>query len=144
MKKKGFTLIEIVVVLAILAVLMPIGLKAYKYANDISVNLKKKSVLGEISELLSYAKYYCRSNDTAGRISITGNKEMTFRDDQNMSFYRKLILPEGLTFTTNYIVTCTSEGVLSANSIYIRSGNGHYYRISIAVGVDKVNFYEDE
>lgn len=143
MKKKGFTLIELIVVLAILAILLPLGLNAYKSARDISLNLQKKSAIGEISNLLSFAKYYCRKNETAGQLQVQGKKKMVFKDDTDLKVKGMVTLPEGLFFTTNYVLTCTSEGMLSASSIYIKNDSGKYYRITISVGVDKVNFYEE-
>lgn len=143
MKKRGFTLLELVIVLSILSILMPLGLNAYKSARDISINLQKKSAIADISNLLSYAKYYCRKNDTAGKIRVEGKKNMVFKDDADLTVKGKVVLPEGLSFTTNYDLTCTSEGMLSSNSIYLKNDSGKHYRITISVGVDKVNFYEE-
>ena len=64
--------------------------------------------------------------------------------DPSKKFSKKLKLPKGFNFITNYSINCSNEGVLSSGSIYICDSYNNFYKITISVGVDTINVYYGE
>ena len=60
------------------------------------------------------------------------------------NFSKKLELPKGFNFITNYNINCSNEGVLSSGSMYICDQYNNLYKITISVGVDTINVYYGE
>ena len=80
--KRGYTLIELIIVLAIIAILMLPTLNISKSYREVIGRVKGKSIMNEISNLLSYSKYYCRHYDSYGVIEINSNEgKITFKED---------------------------------------------------------------
>ncbi len=71
--KKGYTLIELIIVLAIISILILPSINISKSYSESIMRIKGKSIANEIGNLISYGKYYCRYYDILGLIEI--NKE---------------------------------------------------------------------
>ena len=85
--KRGYTLIELIIVLAIIAILMLPTLNISKSYREVIGRVKGKSIMNEISNLLSYSKYYCRHYDSYGVIEINSNEgKITFKDTSEKRF----------------------------------------------------------
>ena len=79
--KRGYTLIELIIVLAIVAILMLPTLNISKSYIEAIGKVKGKSIINDISNLISYSKYYCRYYSGYGVIEINSSKgKITFKD----------------------------------------------------------------
>lgn len=145
--KKGYTLIELIVVLAIIAILMVPALNISKSYREVIDRVKGKSIMNEISNLLSYSKYYCRHYESCGLIEINSYEgKITFKDTSGKSKIMKtIVLEEGFKFTSNNSFDVSKIGhILKSDTIRIISKEGKVYRVTISTGVDTVNIYEGE
>ena len=71
MKKKGFTLIELVIVMALIIILGATSINIINFYKKTSANIRTKEALYEIREFFSYSKKYCINNKIAGYIIIS-------------------------------------------------------------------------
>ena len=72
--KRGYTLIELIIVLAIIAILMLPTLNISKYYREVAGRVKGKSIINEVSNLISYSKYYCRHYNSYGLIEVNSSE----------------------------------------------------------------------
>ena len=145
--KRGYTLIELIIVLAIIAILMLPTLNISKSYREVIGRVKRKSTMNEISNLLSYSKYYCRHYDSYGVIEINSNEgKITFKDTSEKSkIIKTILLEEGFKFTSNNSFDVSKIGhILKSDTIRIIDKEGKVYRVTISTGVDTVNIYEGE
>ena len=91
----------------------------------------------------SVSKFYCNKNNSSVIINCR-NKGYAEFVDPSKKFSKKLKLPKGFNFITNYSINCSNEGVLSSGSIYICDSYNNFYKITISVGVDTINVYYGE
>ena len=149
MKKKGYTLIELIVVMAILSILFGCGFTMINTLNKIKKEVELEDAVYRVHSLLSYAKSSCRKKFIEGIILID-------QVDNTISFqYRinnKDIIERTETFSNNIKVrknvgenkiSVSDKGYLNtAGSIDIESGE-RKYKITISVGIDDINIKED-
>ena len=144
MRKRGYTLIEVIVVIAILLVIMPIfinGKSTYKLIDTIT----SKSLKNDIANIISFAKHYSYNTGNTGRLEInTLSGEILFIDTKNeitKNIIVKVTLPKGYKFVSDFKIPVSSKGVVSSNSIIFKSLTGEYHEVTISVGIDLVNIY---
>lgn len=142
-RKKGFTLLELIISMAIITLVFSLGLKGVRISEKIKNNIRANAAINEISDFLSYSKLYCDKNNTSVIIYCKNNGKVEFRDVTN-GFAKKITLPIGFTFITNYNINCSNNGVLAPGSMYIRDKYGEFYKLTISVGVDNINIYYEE
>ena len=144
MKKRGYTLLELIIVMAILVVLMPAAVKGssvYKLIDNITVH----SLKSDIANLISFAKHYSYNTGNTGRLEIDNIKgEISFVDTKNeltKNTIAKVTLPKGYDFLERFNISVSNKGVVSGDSIIFKSLNGEYHKVTISVGIDFVNIY---
>ncbi len=144
--KRGYTLIELIIVLAIIAILMLPTLNISKSYIEVIGRVKGKSIINDISNLISYSKYYCRHYGSSGAIEINSSKgKITFKDTSGRSKVIKTItLEEGFRFISNSSLSINKIGHMQSGTIRIMDKNGELYKVTISTGVDTVNIYEGE
>lgn len=144
--KRGYTLIELIIVLAIMLVLMLPTLNISKYYIESIEKIKGKSIINDISNLISYSKYYCRHYSTYGLIEISSSKgKIVFKDTSGRSkTIKTIILEEGFKFVSNDSLSINKIGNVESATIRIMNEKGKLYKVTIATGVDTVNIYEGE
>lgn len=144
--KRGYTLLELIIVLAIILVLMLPTLNISKsYIKSIE-KIKGKSIVNDISNLISYSKYYCRQNNSQGLIEISRSKgKIVFKDTSGRSkTIKTIILEDGFKFVSNDSLSINKIGSVESATIRIMNEKGDLYKVTIATGVDTVNIYEGE
>lgn len=144
MKKRGYTLLELIIVMAILVVLMPAAVKGssvYKLIDNITVH----SLKSDIANLISFAKHYSYNTGNTGRLEIDNIKgEISFVDTKNeltKNTIAKVTLPKGYDFLERFNISVSNKGVVSGDSIIFKSLSGEYHKVTISVGIDFVNIY---
>lgn len=144
--KRGYTLIELIIVLAIIAILMLPTLNISKSYREAIGKVKGKSIINDISNLISYSKYYCRHYSSYGVIEINSSKgKITFKDTSGKSKIIKTIaLEDGFRFVSNNSLSINKIGHIQSATIRIMDKKGQLYKVTISTGVDTVNIYEGE
>lgn len=144
--KRGYTLIELIIVLAIIAILMLPTLNISKSYIEAIGKVKGKSIINDISNLISYSKYYCRYYSGYGLIEINSSKgKITFKDTSGKSkVIKTIILEDGFRFVSNNSLSINKLGHVQSGTIRIMDKNGNLYKVTISTGVDTVNVYEGE
>ena len=144
MKKRGYTLLELIIVMAILVVLMPIivkGSSVYKLIDNITAD----SIKSDIANLISFAKHYSYNTGNTGRLEIDNKKgEISSIDTENeltKNTIAKVTLPEGFEFLAGFNIPVSNQGIVSGDSIIFKSLSGEYHKVTISVGIDLVNIY---
>ncbi|WP_297713268.1 prepilin-type N-terminal cleavage/methylation domain-containing protein [Clostridium sp.] len=144
--KRGYTLIELIIVLAIIAILMLPTLNISKSYREAIGRVKGKSIINDISNLISYSKYYCRHYSSYGVIEINSSKgKIIFKDTSGKSKVIKTItLEEGFRFVSNNSLSVNKVGHIQSGTIRIMDENSKLYKVTISTGIDRVNIYEGE
>lgn len=141
MMKRGYTLIELIAVMSILAILLGSGFTIVSIVSALKIEVEFEDDIGEISSILSYGKAYCRKNNTSGEIIIdTAGKKVSFRDTKKIIKTADLSEIVRVTFngTSSSIININEEGYLKkACNIEVKNGKKRKV-ITIAVGADKV------
>lgn len=144
MKKKGYTLLELIVVLGILSVLFSISIKGIK-DNSIMDNIASKSLKNDIANLISFAKHYTYNTGNTGKIEINNiSGEISFIDTKSeitKNIIATVTLPTGYEFLETFNIGVSNKGVVSGDSIIFKGLNGKYHEVTISVGIDYVNIY---
>ena len=71
MKKKGFTLIELIIVMALIIILGTTSINTINFYKKTSANIRTKEALYEIREFFSYSRKYCIINKISGDVVIS-------------------------------------------------------------------------
>ena len=144
--KRGYTLIELIIVLAIIAILMLPTLNISKSYIEAIGKVKGKSIINDISNLISYSKYYCRHYSSYGVIEINSSKgKIIFKDTSGKSKVIKTItLEDGFRFVSNNSLSINKLGHVQSGTIRIMDKNSKLYKVTISTGIDTVNIYEGE
>lgn len=144
--KRGYTLIELMIVLAIIVILMLPTLNVSKSYREVIGRIKGKSIVNEISNLISYSKYYCRHYDSYGLIEVNSSEgKITFKDTLGKSkIIKTILLEDGFKFTSNNSLSINKMGHIDSDTIRIIDKEGKVYKVTISTGVDTVNIYEGE
>lgn len=144
MKKRGYTLLELIIVMAILVVLMPAAVKGSSVYNLID-NITVHSLKSDIANLISFAKHYSYNTGNTGRLEIDNIRgEISFVDTKNeltKNTIAKVTLPKGYDFLERFNISVSNKGVVSGDSIIFKSLSGEYHKVTISVGIDFVNIY---
>lgn len=144
--KKGYTLVELIIVMAILIILLVPTLNLAKSYKTTINRIKGKSVINDLSNLISFSKHYCRHNKVIGKIEV--NKiggEAIFKDMSGRGKVIKCIyLPEGFVFKTVNLLNVTTEGYIQSDTIRFLDNDKNAYKLTISTGIDTVNIYEGE
>ena len=141
--KKAFTVIELITVMAISLILVSLGSSLMKVLMSPIDNIKLNGAVCEVSNMISYGKYYWRNKNEVGRLVINDSKNTIAITDYTYNPVKVLELPKEVWFISDYDIKITSAGHLALSlSIYVVEDN-EKYRIAISTGVDTVNIYKE-
>ncbi|SFC96370.1 type II secretion system protein [Clostridium uliginosum] len=146
MKKKGFTLIEVVVSMAIISILFGATLSLSKMSSNISNDIKFENSLYEIENLLSYAKAYCKKNNMAGEIQIDSSRNQIIFFENSSHVIKRLILPEEAKLTYNKeCLDISSRGHIKRGlTILVQDKWSKTHNITIRVGIDLIDIKDND
>lgn len=148
MRKKGVTLIELVIVMAILSILFASGAKVYDFYKSTKSVIEAKEALYDIEESLSYSKLYCNNEEIAGTIVLS-----KINDEYSLIFYGsgyneisskiirgvKLYNSQFSIVINRLEVKIQNNGVIDAMTIRVKDKLGKKYEIAISVGSNKIS-----
>ena len=142
--KKGYTLIELIIVIAIISLLL---LPTINIANSMKNAMNRAeavSFCNELSNIISYGKFYCMKNSSYGEIEVNKSVGMvSFKDKkQGGKIIKSIYLNDKYRFSTVYILKINNLGHIDSDTIQILDSNGNVYKVAISTGVDTVNIYE--
>ncbi|WP_426349451.1 prepilin-type N-terminal cleavage/methylation domain-containing protein [Alloiococcus sp. CFN-8] len=142
MKKKGFTLLELIVYLAIAAIITAVAVTSVKSVNNFRIKYTNKICQKEIALFIHRARMYCYARRIDGVINLdvgTNTNRLTFSSNINVidQFFlksKKLEYEGGLKK-----LTITSYGKIPQNGkIKFVDENNKSVRISLHVGSEYV------
>jgi prepilin-type N-terminal cleavage/methylation domain-containing protein len=143
MKRRGYTLVELIVSLAIITIIFTIGFMGHKIYKKISYEMEKKQLYYEIEDSLSYGKKYLCANNKAGifcieekgdklNISIRSNfqliREVEF--EKCISLYNRNYTQK----ETSVTLDISSNGNIESNTIFFQDKNGIRKILAVSVG----------
>lgn len=147
MKRKGYTLIELVAVMAILAILLGSGFTIVSIMKKLMAEVQFNDSVGEISSILSYGKAYCRKKTIGGEITVdTEENRITFGYGEKVIKTVQLSKLVGVAVRggNSSIINVDDKGYLKrACNIEVKYGKKEKV-ITIAVGMDKVTVKHEQ
>lgn len=144
--KKGYTLIEIIITLSIIAILtsvISLGSTYYKKTVD---KIKNQAILTEVKTFLSFAKSYCRGKGESGEIFIDEKgKYIKFicftKEVKSINFYDDFTI--GSNFDNQ--IGINDEGFITKyGTFYMYKNNQVIGEITIAVSIDTIRTYDND
>lgn len=130
--KKGFTFIELVIVLGIFVILFSVGINSIYGLNGYKEKLEVKNFMYEINSARSYAISHRKST----RIALDENSYTVFYDENGETHN----LPNGMSLNTGEDIVFTNRGRASKNTprTVIIKGKNKNYTLTIQVVSGKV------
>lgn len=135
-KKKGFTLIEVMMYLGLVAVISVITISSFGFVNNIKLSVGIKSDIGKVHDLLVMGKIISKTEGIAGKVIYDKDKNYIEYYNMNNSIRMNLdhIVVEKINSSDGRIYI-TDKGMLTtACTITIRGNDNKKYEITINVG----------
>lgn len=148
-RKKGYTLIEIVIVMSIVLFLMSIFIKSYSTLNKISTESNIQGYLINIKNKWIYYKEYCIKNQVRVDIEITATGIIQIKDSDrrvieeiytNKNLKMVFGTRVGETNTISYSIDFLGK-VREAGTIGFVDFKGNKYKITITPGDEVIRIY---
>lgn len=137
--KKGYTLIEVIIVLSIMLILSSLASVGYKFYKNSSEKIKLESTALEVRGLLSFSKAYCRKNEIIGNILVASDRKSIYFTVDN-KIKKAIRLEDGLEIGSNFVgnnVVNEKGFITKAGTINIRSDYlNKSFELKISVGND--------
>lgn len=144
MKKKGYTLVELVAVIGILSILLGSGFTIVKTIDHMKAEVELEDIVYKVMNILSYSKAYCRKNYYEGYVKIgTTEKKIIFLYIKN----GKEVIDKTIKIPKDITVKCDINSIKIGNDGFIKNSctieihhKGNTYHITVAVGLDTITF----
>lgn len=140
MKKRGFTLIETVASLFILAILFSLAISISKLGTNMKNDVEETGYIYEIQGLLTYGKAVCSEKNKYGKITIISNKNQ-IRFVEGWDGIEEIInLPKEIQIISEDLsIYINPNGrIAQGATIKLINNNGERKDITIGVGVDLI------
>ncbi|HBJ2622308.1 prepilin-type N-terminal cleavage/methylation domain-containing protein [Clostridium botulinum] len=141
MKKKGFTLIELIASLSIIIIIFSLTLSVSDIHSTISNDIKSKSALYDVENLLSYSKAYCKKNKKNGEIQIDNIRNKILFGENAKKIVKQVDLTGKFKIINkNDCIQVRSNGhIKQGKTIVFQDNKNNIYKITIATGIDPIN-----
>ncbi|WP_315080420.1 prepilin-type N-terminal cleavage/methylation domain-containing protein [uncultured Clostridium sp.] len=141
MKKKGFTLIEVIASLSIIIIIFSLTLSIKDIHSTISNDIESKSALYDVENLLSYSKAYCKKNKKNGEIQIDNIRNRILFGENAKKTVKQVVLPEEIKIIgKNDCIQVRSDGhIKQGKTIVFQDNKNNIYKVTIATGIDPIN-----
>ena len=137
---KGFTLIEITIVMAIMGILMSCSLVSLKYYKDMQNKMDVDYNCNAIVSFINNSKMYCKENSCSAVITFDIQKKYLLLD-RGLETVKELAISENLTLLNfkgtqdeNHIVINRMGSTGYAVTITLEDKNEDQYIITMGVG----------
>ena len=150
MKKRGFTLIELIVVLSIITILFTFSYGFIKSFKNREEKLTIDSSVYEIKALLSYSKSYCRKNKVSGKVVIDKNRKyVSFTVSNSYSPITRTVkmdsdIQVGSNFSLGYTEINEEGFIKNSGTIKLSYNDKVFKEIRIGAGNDIIGINEGD
>lgn len=149
--KKAYTLIELIIVLAIIATMSSVTIISFSRFQSNMNKIKLESLENEIKSLLSFAKAYCRKNKVPGEIYISDDKKSINFEvrEKEYATRKKIVIEDNISVSSNLNENTVVNGnnidengyIKSAGTITVLDDRNNKFEITIGVGNDIIRSY---
>ena len=142
--KRAYTLIEILIVLALLSIIMAIGIPSFGIFNTIKENQEFNELKRDL--LSSRYKAIAENCPYEFKIDLDKNKYEIYKSN-NRNLIKSKEFQSGLKFirtvetTTNTLIFSPSGSPSKSGSFVLKKKNGDRYRFALVVTSGKLNIY---
>lgn len=152
MKKKGYTLIELVAVIAIITILLGSGFTIVKTIEHMKAEVQLEDIIYEVMDILTYAKAYCRKNYCIGEIVMDeSEKEIIFQYVDKNDINKKIIgkrevVPHDIGISNNFaskLIKIDDDGFITGGGTITIRYKGSINQLTVAVGNDLITVIKD-
>lgn len=148
-KTKGFTLIELIVTMAILGLLIGIGALRFDFLSNYQEKIEIESVVRAINEARNSAissgyAYSVKFSERENMIQINSEIESVKNENKDAVFSENLYLQKLKVVGEDNIVKFNATGAPDNPGKYQINGNKKKYTITIEIATGKVNLDEKE
>lgn len=150
MKKKGFTLIELMITLNIMILFTTITYSSIRAYNNRKINIKINNYTYEIKSLLSYGKSYCRKYKTNGNFFVKLKENILVFEviEKNNAIKKSINLDGDFSLLYNYkgsSIGVSKEGYIKdACTISLTYKSKVVREVKIGVGNDIIGVTEGD
>ncbi|MGL4569711.1 MAG: pilus assembly FimT family protein [Clostridium sp.] len=139
-KSKGFTLMEVIAVIAILSILLAFGTSSTKYYSKISRDIETEEFIASFENLLSLSKVEAINRDSILYLRIE-NTTKKIKLEHNSRVIESMKIPGYINNYGKARISITSDGQLDSETLIFENlEDRERYYFKIRVGVDFVNF----
>lgn len=137
--RKGFTLIEVIAVLAIISIIFTFGGSAIGYYKKLSRDIEIENFLVSFKHLITEGKISAIESQANLKIKIE-NSSKKIKLMNGINEINHINMPNYIQLNRNGIIDITSEGQSKADTTILDNiKDKEKYFISIRVGVDYIN-----
>ena len=151
MKKKGFTLIEMIVVLFILTVIFSSSYIGYNSIKKMNMEVKEEAVLYAIEDLLCYGKKYSVFNKKDCQLEIQEKDNVIYMNlKASLNIIRRyevrncieIYYKEQLLENRIMRIKIDDDGRIEALSLKFKGESNKKYKVSVEVATGNINLIE--
>lgn len=139
-KNKGFTLIEVILVIGITSIILLFGISSTNYYKKIQRDIETEEFIASFKHLLSESKIEAVNRDSVVIITIQ-NSRKRIKSEENLNLISSITIPDYINNVGKTQISVSSDGKLESGTlIFENTKDKEKYFFKIRVGVDYINF----